>query len=135
MRFVRFELTFEGEQQGVGLFQGLEDALPYDAFYLMDTYFLTMVNPNIDDKTCDPVSCWFTETGLKRYMSDIQILADFLVEAGWGLCVAVIEEKAENAIYIDDDQAIFTREFLGNCYDLVNIAQLEDVKTLLPDDI
>jgi len=132
MRLYRFELTHDGEQQGVGLFQGLHDALRFDAWHLMDTHFLSLRDPYIEAITCDPVCCWFTSDGLERYMSDIEVITDSLHEAGWGLCAAVIEEETENAIYVDEHQAIFERAALGKLYDMVNIEHVKDVKTLLP---
>lgn len=135
MRFYRFELTLDGEMQDVGLFQGLQDALPDTATALLDTLFATLPVPVVDEDTsCEPLCCWFTESGLARYMSELQTLVQHVHEAGWGVCAAVIDEDESGPVYADEVQVVFTVEYLQKCYELVEIERIEDAKELLPSN-
>lgn len=134
MRLYRFELTFCDEPQDVGLFQGLEDALPGNqVMYITKTLFAALPEPEVAEEfSYEPLCCWFTEAGLDKFMNELQIVADHLAKVGWGVCAAVIEDDLECAAYVDADQVVFTVEYLQKCYDLEVIECIEDVKKLLP---
>ena len=136
MRYYRCELTFDGEPQDVGIFQGLDDAVPNEASYLSDELFSELLCPVVDaDFLYEPLCCWFTETGLGHFVSEMQTLSSYLDEAGWGICAAVIEAAPENAVYLDRDQAVFTVEYLQKGYEMVEIGRIEDTIKLSPSAV
>lgn len=135
MRLYRFELTFCDEPQDVGLFQGLEDALPgNEVMYITKTLFAALPEPEVAEEfSYEPLCCWFTEAGLDKFMEELKFVTAHLAAVGWGVCAAVIEVGSlEYAAYKDADQVVFPVEYLQKCYDLEVIERIEDVKKLLP---
>lgn len=111
-RMYRFELAFCGEPQGVGLLQGLQDAVPNrqkrDRLYAM---FDELPVPELDWD--DPVEFWFREAGVRKFESAINTIIDTLADIDWQVLGCVMDDDSvQNAIYFDEYQAAFDRAYL-----------------------
>lgn len=131
MRFYRFELTFDGELQHVGLFQGLDDAIPDGTDDLINSLFPFLPIPETEPAPDDgPLCCWFTEQGLDACMSGLREISLRLDGTGWGLCAAVIDAGPADAVYTDSLQAVFRERQLNGRYAMTEIERVEDVREL-----
>lgn len=131
MRFYRFELTFDGEPQHVGLFQGLDCAVPDGTDDLINNLFPFLPIPETEP-THDggPLCCWFTERGLDACTSGLREISLRLDGTGWGLCAAVIDAGPADAVYADSFQAVFRERQLDGRYAMMEIEHVEDVREL-----
>ena len=111
-KFYRFELAFDGQPQGVGFLQGLEDTgLPksttddiYHEFDLLPAQ--TLEGPSLP-------AFFFTDTGLDRFGAALDRIISELDEINWQLLGYIMEDDLANAIYYDECQAAFDREHLN----------------------
>lgn len=108
-KLFRFELAFDGEPQGVGFLQGLDDvglwSIVRDELYSL---FDSLPICELDEP--DGVSFWFTEAGLRKYEGAINRVSNEITEEGWQLIGAVIDDSLEDVLYRDDFQAAFPLE-------------------------
>lgn len=113
MKFYRYELAFNGEPQGIGLFQGIDDmGLTDDEVSGIMRKFDDLYCPVIC--TSDTLVFFFTELGNTRFNNVIQFLNSIIKLHGWQLIRIVIEaDSFKTAIYHDDLQAVWTQKSLG----------------------
>jgi len=115
----RFELSFAGEEQGVGILQGLGDTpIP---FAVRDDFFRVFdslpVPKNISTPDDSQIVFWFTEKGLQQYADVINGIIQELEEVDWQVVAMplVIDSDAsnglslKNALYKDEFQVAFSR--------------------------
>lgn len=114
-RIYRFEGLLNGEPQGVGLFQELDEmALPISEVRELTGLFDSLPCPDLDE----PVSFWFTEEGLQIYEAAINYVNGRIALHNWSLAGAFMlapgEEgalfKKEEIVYQDKKQIAFSRE-------------------------
>lgn len=114
-KIYRFEGLCNGEPQGVGLFQSLDEmALPISEVRELTGMFDSLPCPNLDE----PVSFWFTEKGLQTYEAAINYVNGRIALHNWSLAGAFMpapgEEgslfEKEEIIYQDDRQVAFSRD-------------------------
>lgn len=129
----RFELAFEDEPQGVGVLQGLEDVgLSTRSERLLYEMFIPLKCPELPD-VCDPVSFWFTRAGLVRFSAAIGMISDMIAKKSWSLLVSKFDASEfdlRHAVYKDDDQVAWTREFIG----VYQLEPFQGIDSLLKGD-
>lgn len=104
MILTRFELSFDGQPQGVGMFQGLPDVgLTVPQYSKALSLFEDLPSPYIDLRDCDfeTVSFWFTPAGVKRFSGAIRELRRAISDYGWELLKAEIDDQYVDPIYED----------------------------------
>lgn len=104
-RFYRYELSFHGEPQNVGILNGLEDiGLPIDLECALYELFEELESPTLhpDGKT---IEFWFTEKGQALFGTAIGAIADAIAPYGWELISRKKVALADDAIYQDEYQA------------------------------
>lgn len=110
MKLTRFELSFDGELQDVGMFQGLPDVgLRCDKYDRLLGLFEDLKSPFLDFKVFDhqdfeAVSFWFTPLGLKRFQKEINQVQQTIRLKGWDLVRAEIDDQYVDPIYKDEYQ-------------------------------
>lgn len=113
MRFYRFELAYYGEHQDVGFLQGLDEiGLETETEAWLLDQFEPLPCPDLAPFVVgEQVSFWFTELGLRTFISAIRKVQAQILDYGWEVLFSVIdvspEELAERAVYSDKDQFAF----------------------------
>lgn len=105
MRLYRFELAFDGQPQNVGLFQDLEAISPRQAQQIREL-FNELPVPDLNaiaEKA--PVSSWFTEQGIYKFLPQLKQVNDWLTGRGWNLAGAAIDVSPAMLVYRDEHQA------------------------------
>ena len=120
MRIYRFELSFDGEQQDIGLLQGWSDTLAPSEYYDgLRTVFETLPAPMLDEVENGRIVFWFTETGLCKFREDLQIVMNVVWNhSPWGVMVSeseASEEVLQWAVYRDDWQIAWRYEDVHSC--------------------
>lgn len=109
MVLTRFELSFDGNPQGVGMFQGLTDVgMPnhqyskiLDLFEQLPSPYIDMRDEAFDHIDGDTLSFWFTPAGVKRFSGAIRELRRAISDYGWELLKAEIDDQYVDPIYED----------------------------------
>lgn len=133
----RFELAFAGEEQGVGILQGLDDTpIP---FVTRDEFFSVFdslpVPQNISTPDDSQVVFWFTEKGLQQYANVINAIIQELEEYDWQVVAMplVIDSdrprtlSTQDALYKDEFQVAFSRSDILEvaCFDFKKIVRVD----------
>lgn len=105
MKLFRFELAFDGEPQEVGIMQGLDDiGLPEGVAVNIEEDFNELPLPHLPE----PVSFWFTESGVRAFEATLDFLAEQSQEMNWQILYAVLPEgDVSKALYSDEFQVAF----------------------------
>lgn len=105
MKLFRFELAFDGEPQEVGIMQGLDDiGLPEGVAVNIEEDFNELPLPHLSE----PVSFWFTESGVRAFEATLDFLAEQSQEMNWQILYAVLPEgDVSKALYSDEFQVAF----------------------------
>ena len=114
----RFELSFGGEEQGVGFLQGLDDT-PIPAPIRDDLYGMfdsLPVPPTLTTPDDSPVMCWFTEKGLRQFADALNAVIYELSVYDWQvivmpLCIDTdkpVSLQGSDALYADAYQMVFS---------------------------
>ena len=112
-KLYRFMLAFDGEPQGVGILQGLEDS-GIDFSVSEDLYkaFGNLPCPTLESPDDSPIECWFREKGIAEFGNAIDEIIYELSLVNWQVLGQVIEESVEGSLYADDYQAAFAYSYL-----------------------
>ena len=126
-RFYRFELAIEGQPQGVGFLQGLEDTgLPKSTTDDIYHAFDSLPAQTLDDPGLP--AFFFTEAGLDRFGVVLDCIIDELREVNWQLLGYVMEDNLANAVYYDEWQAAFDREYLNTSTDGDPVSRVAEIR-------
>lgn len=104
MILTRFELSFDGQPQGVGMFQGLPDVgLTVPQYSKALSLFEDLPSPYIDLRDCnfETVSFWFTPNGLITFSPKIKRLREAITPHSWDLIKAEIDDQYVDPVYKD----------------------------------
>lgn len=135
MRFYRFELAFDGEPQGVGFLQGLDDVgfTMAKKERLMQPFNEHLAIPDVESDDDSAVVFFFTEQGLMRFAKDLNRIIKAIEPRGWSLIATAMEEDDfSNALYSDECQAAWSRTYLGCYSNFAEIRAAEDVLNMVP---
>ena len=138
MRFYRFELAFDGEPQGVGFLQGLDDVGFTTARKerLMQPFNKHLAIPDVESEDDSAVVFFFTEQGLMRFAKDLNRIIKAIEPHGWSLIATVMEEDDfTHALYSDEYQAAWSRTYLGCYSNFVEISLAEDACNMVPQHV
>ena len=119
-KLYRFELAFEGEPQGVGLFNGIYEAVPDpDLADRLQDRFTALPVPHVT-REC---KFWFTGIGLAASLRPLLDVMRVIGEHGWSLAVAVIDRPEAGPAYENPFQIAYAPEDispLGPQYDNID---------------
>lgn len=133
----RFELSFAGEEQGVGILQGLADTpIPFVTRDELFSAFDSLPVPkNISTPDDSQIVFWFTEKGLQQYANAINTIIQDLEEYDWQVVAMPLAVDADmpntlslqDALYKDEFQVAFSRsdilEFIN--FDFKEISRID----------
>jgi len=127
-RLYRFELAFDGEPQGVGFLQGLDDIGLWNVVTSnLYSLFDILPAPKLDES----VSFWFTEYGVAWFEDAINQVIDEIAENNWQLLGAVIDDDLQESIYHDEFQAAFHLEYIGSMS--IEYVEVRDIGEFMQD--
>ena len=126
--FYRFELAFDGEPQGVGFLQGLDETgIPGQEVDGLYELFEKLPAP----RNCSGTSFWFTRSGLSYFSGSINAVIAVLADYNWQLLSGMMEDDLVNSVYHDEYQAAFAAEYLQTDYTkFVAVSQAKDALLL-----
>ena len=104
LTLMRITLSFEGNDQHIGLFQGLPDALGQSiGDRLMRPFNERLPSPELD---VDPssITFWFTRDGIREFMPDLNYVLAQLHRRSWGYIVKTISFSGQPC-FLDEFQA------------------------------
>lgn len=106
----RFELFFEGEHHGMGLFQAFDDIFrPPVCRELMKPFKDELPVPM---ELSQPCNFWFTESGIQKFGLAIDKIKRYANEAGCELKCSVLWVHEMNYLYEDEYQVALGEEFI-----------------------
>ena len=144
-KIYRFELGFEGELQGVGLFQGLEDT-PVPWAQITEFYFMMNdLNKPLDIETEDgsPIVFFFTEKGLKTFKKALNFIIHEIIETGWQVLETILPldpsytngPDLKDAIYTDEYQLAFSYAHIAEIRNKHKYHEISGVDTNLNEPL
>lgn len=109
-KLYRLEYEFEGEQRGIGLFQGMRFAgIDDETMDELDLLFSDLPDNFLIEYGM--VEFWFTENGMRRFADAIRMVEGAISEHNWSL-ICFSMDDVEGAVYRDKYQVAFSKAFL-----------------------
>lgn len=131
MVLFRIELAFDGEEQHIGLFNGIYEALSENMANQHLVVFKNLLKiPNLPPQSVR-YHYWFTQNGMVRCWQELKRLIEDMSENNWSFLVKTVYMEMPNfriaSIYFDDYQAAIPDETVKN-YGPSALREVEDVR-------
>lgn len=109
--FYRFELAFSGEEQDVGILQGLDDTpLPPSVIEELYHYFDSLhIPPTLETQDDSAVVFLFTEKGVREFADSINALIYELSSCDWQVICMSFQLDPEYSLFQDEYQIAYSR--------------------------
>ena len=104
LKLLRITLSFDGNDQHVGLFQGLSDALGQNiSDRPLQPFNERLASPELDSNP-PVVTFWFTRNGVMEFMPDLNYVLAQLHRRSWGYIVKTVSFSGQ-PYFLDKFQA------------------------------
>lgn len=127
-KLYRFELSYDGEPQGIGLLAGIGElgfSEEFEEWLLHDFDQYLPISPLTQSATF-----WFREDGLRRFQQALDMLIQEVREKGWDVDLRVKEMEMDAVIYQDIYQVALNEKVTsapqGEVRDFSNVKELLD---------